>query len=211
MTGVQTCALPISLRIVRKELEPEPAVLDPRFRLSTRSRLGVVAMLSATLGLAGSYGNADDVAVPPINPVADAHVLGAEHWQAAAPAAGTWQTGTTQLGRQDPVVSCAAGTLPADASAFRSSTAPAGAAEQHVVRATSPKAANALIDSWTAGVRTCVRQTYGRGTEVRSLGTYPGVADGLTVVGVFYSLKSAGPFGTRHGARRVRGDRKSVV
>jgi hypothetical protein len=201
-----------TLRIVRRELPPKPIVvrertwqswlgLDGHFVLPTRYRLSVVAVMSAVLGLAGSYGlNADGVAVAPVNPVADAHVIGAEHWQVAAPAAGTWLAAPTQLGRQDPGTSCAAGTLPADASAFRRSTASTGTGEQHVIRAGSPKAAKALIDSWLAGVRTCVRQAYGRDAQVRALGTYPGVRDGLTVVGVFYSLKRPGPFGTKHGA-----------
>uniref|UniRef100_UPI00179BA472 hypothetical protein n=1 Tax=Sporichthya sp. TaxID=65475 RepID=UPI00179BA472 len=105
--------------------------------------------------------------------------------------------------RQDPAISCAAGALPADASAFRRSTAAdgrGGVGEQHVTRAASPKAADALIKAWLGGVRTCERQAFGRGTQVRVLGTYPGVGSGLTVVGVFYSLNSAGPFGTKRGA-----------
>lgn len=201
-----------TLRIVRRELPPKPAVvrvrtwrswlgIDGHFVLPTRYRLGVVAVLTAALGLAGSYAlQADELPASPANPVADAHVLGAEHWQVAAPGAGSWQTPAIELGRQDPATSCAAGALPADASAFRRSTARAGTGEQHVTRAASPKAANALIDAWLAEVRTCVKQAYGRGAQVRTLGTYPGVADGLTVVGVFYALRKPGPFGTKRGA-----------
>ncbi len=201
-----------TLRIVRRELPPKPAVvrvrtwrswlgIDGHFVLPTRYRLGVVAVLTAALGLAGSYAlKADEVAAARINPVPGTHVIGAGHWQVAAPGAGTWQAAVTELGRQDPATSCAAGNLPADASAFRRSTAPAGTGEQHVTRTASAKQANGLIDAWLAGVRTCVKQSYGRGAQIRTLGTYPGVADGLTVVGVFYSLKSAGPFGTKHGA-----------
>lgn len=207
-----------TLRIVRRELPAAPAPplaprkrtvrsrigLGPHFVLPTRYRLGGVAVLTAALGLAGSYGlNAERATVTPPNPVAAARVIGAEHWQVAAPAAGTWQAAGTVLGRQDPATSCAAGALPADASAFRRATASGGwggIGEQHVTRAASPKAADALIKTWLAGVRTCEKQAFGPRTQVRVLGTYPGVGSGLTVLGVFYSLKSAGPFGTRNGA-----------
>lgn len=201
-----------TLRIVRRELPPEPIAVrertlrsrlgvGPQFVLPTRYRLGVVALLSAGLGLAGTYGNADEQRVPPVNPVPAAHVLGPEHWQTAAPAAGTWQSGSTEFGRQAPATSCAAGALPADTSAFRRATAAAGTGEQHVTRAASPKAARTLIETWLAGVRTCQRRAFGRAAEVRTLGTFPGVANGLTVVGVFYTLKQPGPFGTKRGAR----------
>jgi len=174
------------------------AGIGPFFRISTRSRLGMVAVLSAGLGLAGSYGTPDPLAAPVVNPVPAAHVLGAEHWDTAAPKAGAWTTQDVVFGRQDPAISCAAKTLPADASAFRRATARAGVGEQHVIRAASPKAAEALITTWLAGVRSCERQH--RGAVIRTLGTYPGVGEGLTVVGVFYTLKKPGPFGTKHGA-----------
>ena len=63
-----------------------------------------------------------------------------------------------------------------------------------------PKAAEALIATWLAGVRSCERQAYGKTAVIRTLGTYPGVGEGLTVVGVFYTLPKPGPFGTKRGA-----------
>uniref|UniRef100_UPI00185B459D hypothetical protein n=1 Tax=Sporichthya sp. TaxID=65475 RepID=UPI00185B459D len=92
-----------TLRIVRREMPVAPVIvrertlrsrigIGPHFVLPTRYRLGVVALMTAALGLAGSYGlNADQPAATPTNPVAAAHVIGAEHWRVAAPAAGTWQ------------------------------------------------------------------------------------------------------------------------
>jgi len=174
--------------------------LGPFFRISTRSRLGVVAVLSAGLGLAGSYGTADPVARAAAHQVPAAHVLGTQHWVTAAPNAGAWTAQRVTFGRQDPAVSCAAAALPAGTTAFRRSTARAGVGEQHVTRAASPQAADALITAWLAGVRSCERKAYGRGAVIRTLGTYPGVGEGLTVVGVFYTLKQPGRFGTRHGA-----------
>lgn len=174
--------------------------LGPWFRLTTRARLATVAFLSAALGLAGSYGSTAELPLPQANPVPAAHVLGAEHWTTAAPKAGTWTAGTTQVGRQDPAVSCAAAALPAELTVFRVSTAPTGVGEQHVTRAATPKSAQALIKSWLAGVRSCEKAAYGKGVQVRTLGTYPGIGEGLTVVGVFYTLKQKGPFGSRRGA-----------
>jgi hypothetical protein len=170
----------------------------PSFRISTRSRIGMVAVLSAGLGLAGSYGNAGASVPARSNPLPAAHVLGAEHWQAAAPRAGAWTAGPTARGLHPG--SCTAQTLPAADSAFRSSTARAGTGVQHVSRAASPLAGDTLIDAWLAGVRTCARQAYGRTADVRTLGSYGGVANGLTVVGVFYSLTAPGPLGTTRGA-----------
>jgi hypothetical protein len=174
--------------------------IGPFFRISTRTRLGLVAVMTAGLGLAGSYGTAKQALAPVSNPVPAAHVLGTAHWATAAPNAGAWTAQGVVVGRQDPAVSCAAGTLPADGSAFRRSTARAGVGEQHVTRAASPQAAEALITAWLAGVRSCERKAYGRGAVIRTLGTYPGVGDGLTVVGVFYTVKKPGQFGTRRGA-----------
>jgi hypothetical protein len=172
--------------------------LGPWFRVSTRSRMGTVAVLSAALGLAGSYGNAGERMRPQVNPVPEARVLGAEHWQTAAPAAGTWSAGATAFGISEG--SCAAGALPPGDSAFRSSSAPTGTALQHVTRTGSPRAADALTRTWLAGVRTCARQAHGGNVEVRRLGTYGGIAGGLTVVGVFYSRTSPGPLGSTRGA-----------
>jgi hypothetical protein len=163
--------------------------LGPWFRLSTRGRLASVAVLSAGLGLAGSYGTTNAAPVPHENPVAAAHVLGAQHWTAAAPRAGTWTAGPVRLGREDPATSCAAATLPADLSVFRRSTAPAGVGEQHVTRTASARAADALMETWLAGVRSCERAASHR--DVRVLGTYPHVVGGLTVVGVFYGRGAA--------------------
>ena len=172
--------------------------VGPSFRISTRSRIGVVAVLSAALGLAGSYGNAGASVPPRVNPLPGVHVLGAEHWQTAAPRAGAWTADPTVPGLRPG--SCAARTLPSADSAHRSAAARAGTGLQHVSRATSPRAGDALVDAWLGGVRACARETYGRNAEVRTLGTYGGVANGLTVVGVFYSLRSPGPFGTARGA-----------
>lgn len=172
--------------------------VGPSFRISTRSRIGVVAVLSAGLGLAGSYGNAGAAGPARPNPLPAAHVLGAEHWQAAAPRAGAWTAESTVPGLRPG--SCAAQVLPAADSAFRSSAARAGTGVQHVSRAASPQAGDVLVDAWLARVRACAREAYGRNVDVRTLGTYGGVANGLTVVGVFYSLKSPGPLGTTRGA-----------
>lgn len=172
--------------------------IGPSFRISTRSRIGVVAVLSAGLGLAGSYGNAGASVPPRINALPAAHVLGAEHWQAVAPRAGGWTADPTVPGLH--TGSCAAQTLPPADSAYRSAAARTGTAVQHVSQSPSPRAADALVDVWLSGVRTCARQAYGRNADVRTLGTYGGVADGLTVVGVFYALRSAGPLGTTRGA-----------
>lgn len=172
--------------------------IGPSFRISTRSRIGVAAVLSAGLGLAGSYGNAGASMPPLVNSLPAAHVLGAEHWQAAAPRAGVWAADPTGPGLR--AGSCTAQPLPAADSAHRVSAARAGSGVQHVSRATSPGAGAALVDAWLAGIRTCARQAYGRNADVRTLGTYGGVENGLTIVGVFYALRSPGPLGTTRGA-----------
>ena len=61
-------------------------------------RLGLVAVMSAGLGLAGSYGTPDQAVVPVVNPVPAAHVLGTQHWATAAPKAGAWTAQNVVIG-----------------------------------------------------------------------------------------------------------------
>lgn len=204
------------LRIVRRVPEiptvPPPTApartpgerlgIGPRFRLATRTRLGVMAVCSAVLGLAASLNGAAGVVDAPANPVGEVKVLGAEAWQVAAPGTRDWVDGAIVLGRQDAATACAAGALPADRSAHRHSTATNAIGDQHVTRMGTVAAADRLVGRWLTNLRACQRETYGadgRTASIRTLGTYPNAGDGLVVVGVFYRLPDDGAFGRKVG------------
>lgn len=220
------------LRIVRKELPALAAVplahedpdgvltlpgavtvrrrlgLGGTFRLSTMTRLGVVALGTAAVGFIGSTSSVGDVAVPKsaagaTNPVGNARVIGADLWQAAAPRTSAWAAGPIVFARQDPTTTCASSALPSDRTASRRSTGTGAVGNQHVSRLATPQAASRLVGSYLANLRRCQRQALGGdggSVQIRTLGTYPGVSDGLTVVGVFYRLAGKGPLGPATGA-----------
>ncbi len=214
-----------TLRIVRKELPPRvdahPLPEDPdgvltlpgavavhrrgrggRFRLSTMNRLGIVALGSAALGFIGSTASISEIAAagPAVNPVGNARVIDADLWQAAAPRTKDWTAGPIVFARQDPAASCASAALPADRTASRHSTGSRAVGDQHVTRMATPAAAGRLVERYLDNLRSCQRKVYGGSAQITTLGNYPGVADGLTVVGVFYRLKDNGPLGASTGA-----------
>lgn len=216
-----------TLRIVRKELPPREAA-DPlpadadgvltlpaavavrrrlaRLRLTTMNRLGIVALGSAALGFIGSTAGAGDLPAPKAaaataNPVGNARVIDAELWQAATPRIKDWTAGPIVFARQNPAATCASAALPADRTASRHSTGTRAAGDQHVTRMATAQAADRLVERYLDNLRACQKKAFPAGTvQVRTLGSYPGVADGLTVVGVFYTLTGQGPLGPANGA-----------
>lgn len=208
----EVLTMPRAARVGRRDPSPDhPPIADstdapvdspaPAFRLSTMNRLAVVAISSSVLGLIGSVTGTGPVAIAadPSGPT----FLEAEQWQLVAGPDAEWESSPVYPGRRATDFACAAEPLPQSRSTFRNSFGSDFAGgTQHVVRQPNAAAAIGLVERYLTNLRSCQKRQFGGDggpAQVRTLGSYRGLGDGLTVIGVFYRLPAAGPVSERVG------------